>query len=49
MHQRFQPIHLNVNGQVSSPQDSSHRMGNVRTFRVFGAIKMERGVFTSMT
>ena len=49
MHQRFQPIHFYANGQVSSSQNSSDRMSNVRMFRVFGAIKMERGVFTSMT
>ncbi|EDR00402.1 uncharacterized protein LACBIDRAFT_314323 [Laccaria bicolor S238N-H82] len=49
MHQRFLPIYLDANGQVSDLQDSIDRMGNVRTFRVFGAIKMESVVFTSMT
>ncbi|EDR00407.1 uncharacterized protein LACBIDRAFT_334168 [Laccaria bicolor S238N-H82] len=49
MHQRFQHIHLDANGQVSDLQTSSDGMGNVRTFRVFGAIKMESVVFTSMT
>jgi len=49
MHQRFQPIRLDADGQVLNAQDSSDGMGNVRTFRVFGAIKMERVVFTSIT
>lgn len=52
IHQRFQPTtHLDANGQVSDSQnsDSSGEMGSVRTFRVFGAIKMERVVFTSIT